>query len=487
MNLISQIFLIIAITLLTGTAALGIWRRLRNVFRRRNPDLACLTLRCVCLLYFIPIGYILVQLTVRNGYIQSDGLWQMNFLRTDILNIIYILLFAAWVFRTSKKAYDYMEREKAWKETLMGNVPEEDDTIIEDFERLKKEFKIRRDIQLYRNDMVDSPMLIGTFHCMVIVPYKAYSREQMEVFFYHELTHYKSHDVWFKILGICINIINPFESYSENFLTLFNEWSEYDCDRKVLTAKNSKMTAGHYFEMIVESKSGVPDLGSKDYIFSMLCENQTSLERRIEYMKKYGEMKRTAKGVTALLTGLFVMFSVTTVYAASAGLSSAQEFVYKHTEKLTPVAAAAVNAEGQQEVGFISGLEDDTYDRIVYVDRDPNSVMTLLEEDEAQTFQWTVAPQIRYVSDYIDVTTDQKISVVCSSSPGTVLYWIGIMNKSGDVWFYSGKGGLSYNFDVPKDGKYRVLVQNRGKQTITATGVFSYYTPEPEEETTEQP
>ena len=49
-------------------------------------------------------------------------------------------------------------------------------------------------------EKVLSPMLIGFIRPIVILPKIAYSDEEIKVILKHALTHYKRHDLWYKLL-----------------------------------------------------------------------------------------------------------------------------------------------------------------------------------------------------------------------------------------------------------------------------------------------
>ena len=337
MSLISQIFFAIVITSFTGTVALGIWWLLRKELSRWNPDLVYLTLRCVCLLYVLPVGYVLIQFTVGDGYLISDSMWQMNFSATWRMIFLYLSLECFWAYLTVKGMVRYIKQGIKWKSVRRGNVPEEDAAVITEFFLIKKDLGVRRKIRLYRNERFGSAMITGIVRCSIILPTGDFTREQLRIIFYHELTHYKSRDLRYKLLGICVGVLHYWNPISKNLLKLLEEWSEYDCDRIAIAAMRGEMAAGHYFEMIMDTMRDTPETHGGDYIFSMLYENQASLERRIDYMKRYTEIKKAGKLVSAALIVAFVMTSVTTAYAAGSNAANMQDAIYRATEQTSSV------------------------------------------------------------------------------------------------------------------------------------------------------
>lgn len=434
------------------------------------------TLRYVCLLYVLPVGFVLIQLTVRNGYLQTSDLWQMNFSLTGITRWLVALLAAVWLVLSVRHLIDYRRNSRHWRELLRQSIPEDRKDIWDEFERVKRKLKIHRNIRLYRTGGLPGPMIVGILSPRILIPDVEYSREQFTVIFYHELTHYRNFDLFYKLCGFCVGMIQHLNIVSDRLLESLDEWSECECDRKAITAMSSEMTAGRYFELIMEIKRNTPETPGEDYIFSMLCESQLRLERRIDYMRRYGEIKRVAKGVTAAMAFAFVMFSVTTAYAAGTELAAAHDYVYKKAEEVDVMQMETKASEGLIPF-YLSASEDDSYKEIVYDEETIGLIMPLLAENEVTTFNWTVDPGVRHVSSKISLKKGQKISISCSSAPSTVTYWLGIMAGDGHVTCVEGNGSMAYTFEIKDSSSYRVLVQNRGSSTLTAGGSYYYYTP----------
>lgn len=478
MNWISQIFFAVLITSFTGTLSLGFWKRVKDACFKRNPELVCLTLRLSCLLYLVPLGYIWMQLTVREGYIQTEELWQLNFSLTGVLWIIVTFVGVSWLILIGEKFSKWIQKYIDQRSIYGGNIPEEDETAIEEFLRVKKKLGIRRNIRLYRNDMLRSPMIRGVLFCSVILPYRSYSKEELSVIFHHELMHYKSHDGFYKLCAVCVSGLQCINPISRELSQLLNDWNEIRCDMRTITAMSDELDAKRYFELIVDSMREMPEIIDEDYIFSMLCESQSGLERRIDYMRKYTKIKRAAKGTTAFFAFVFVMMSVTTTYAAGTQVASFHDFIYRNVE----IATEENSTADELEEYYLPASEDDTCDEVMYANPELELIQPLLDEEEQVAFEWTVSPGVRCVSSKFHVDEGQVISISCSATPSSCLFWIGIQDEWNNVRFVQGTSSLAHDFEIEDAGDYRVLVQNRGKVKITANGSYKYYTPEDTEE-----
>lgn len=474
MNLISQIFFAILITSATGTIALGCWKAAKKLCLAWSPDVVHLTLKLVGVLYLIPFSYILMQSIRRDGYIRVDGIWQMNFSLNGIMWMLGMIAEGFWIYLTGRSILRYLLGARRQRYIYGGNIPEEDDTAIEEFERIKKKLNIQRKIRLYRNDVVDSPMIQGVLFPTIILPFRDYDREQLSVIFHHELMHYKGSDVFFKTCAWFVSIFQHLNPISGNLLELLEEWCEFQCDVRVITKISDELSATRYFEVIVETMGNNPIKADGYYTFSMLSETQLRLERRIEYMKKYNQVKKQAKAFTVLGAVVFVLMSVTTTYAATSKVADVHDYLYKNVEVTTDVTDTV--EETELEESYLPAALDDTYDELVYANPELEIISPILDANVIQSFSWSVAPGTRTVTNTFYVSSGQHISVAAVATPSTTTYWIGIMDKWNNVYYVEGTSSLSHVFTANSSGNYRVLVQNRGSSgNLSAYGNYYYY------------
>lgn len=75
-----------------------------------------------------------------------------------------------------------------------------------------RDMHIRRPPELMQNAGLSTPLLAGLFHPMLCLPPVGYTAEELKLIFYHELTHYRHRDLWYKmLLRICADLywFNP--------------------------------------------------------------------------------------------------------------------------------------------------------------------------------------------------------------------------------------------------------------------------------------
>lgn len=484
MNLISQIFSAVLATISTGTLALGIWGMISRVCMRWNPRLPYLLLRIVCLLYILPVSYIWMQLAMRDGYVQIAGIWQANFAPAGGLREIVAVITITWVFLTGRQIrvclFAWVRKQKFYR----CNIPEEDTKVLAELTRVKEKLHIRRKVDVYRNRGIVSPGTYGIFRCSIVLPAQNYSEEKLSAIFHHELMHCRSCDVFYKLCGRYIRTAYHLGIIGTWINELLDEWSEYDCDARAITAISDEMSAMRYFEMIVDSMEETLEKRDVNHIFLALYKRQNRLGRRIDYMKKYGDIRKIKKGVTAMVAAAFVLANVTTIYAAGNKVADVHSTLYQSVEVL----AGESGAVQDLEEFYLPAENDTTYDALEYANPEAEIIMPALDEEELVSINWTVSPGVRKASTTFHVDEGQRIAISTTVTPADCTYWIGIMDPGNDVRYVQGKGALAHEFEITKSGRYRVLVQNRSLVDITAGGSYMFYTPTEEapEEGTEE-
>ncbi len=473
MNLVSQIVYAILTMVATGSLAFAVWQWSCHFSIRSHPRLPYLLLRITCLLYLLPIAYICMQIGLRGGYVRIAGVWQMKFALTGAMRGLAVVVVVGWLLLTGRQIYvclfSYHKRRKR-KHIL---IPEEDERVLTELARIKTKLGLRRTVDVYRSGSVFSPRTYGVFHCVIVLPERTYSKEQLIAIFHHELMHCKSFDVFYKLAMEGVAMVGHIGPLKRLIQAELNEWSEYNCDVRAMEAMRDEIGAMRYFEMILNTLSDETEEGEEEIHFSGLSEQRLRLERRMDYMKKYGDMKQKLNGAAIALAAVFVLTNVTTVYAAGSQAAKVHDVLYRMME---PRVEESSEEMGLEEF-FLPAAEAHTYERIEYQDTVEEAIDDRMNENELVSFNWKVAPQTRTASTTFYVKKGQSISMSVSAVPGNTTYWIGIMDPKNSVRYVQGSGSFAHAFAVEDSGFYRVFVENIGTSEITAGGNYYIYTP----------
>lgn len=130
-----------------------------------------------------------------------------NFTVLYALGIIWILVGIA-VF-----CYNLFSYLRFVKILSPWNRKVEDEYILELFEEAKIITGTEKDIPLFENRLIKSPMMIGFFSPRVVLPAEELSENEYRMVFRHELTHNRRHDLWYKlllVLAVSLHWFNPF-------------------------------------------------------------------------------------------------------------------------------------------------------------------------------------------------------------------------------------------------------------------------------------
>lgn len=95
-------------------------------------------------------------------------------------------------------------------------------------------------VPLMKSDLVDSPLLTGLFHPIIVLPTVILNHPHLDVMILHELTHYQSKDLMVKFMMMaarCLHWFNPIVYLFENQCSKDLEMA---CDERVLQGKNDE-------------------------------------------------------------------------------------------------------------------------------------------------------------------------------------------------------------------------------------------------------
>lgn len=473
MNLIDQIFIAIMFTLFSGALALVFWKLLEKSGKLRNPQIAYLLLRLVCILYVLPVGYILIQLTVRDGFIQTQELWQLNFHTTTLIKYTMMGIAVFWFFLLAAPLVKYNRNIWINRNVYGGTVPEDDDEVLLQFKNIQKQLGIHRKVSLCRNDLLAGPMIMGLFHCRIILPYRYFNREQLQVILTHELIHHKNHDLLFKLIAMYIDSMLIFFKKHSSVLEDVNIWSEYCCDLKTIKALQNTMDKKIYFHTIIDVMQHTLSKKDNNSIFSMLCEDELTLDNRIEFMQQYEDTKLVATGRMTALAAAFLLTNISVVYVFGSQLAEINDYFYEKTYIKTEDVIVTNNNIPEPIENYLSGTKTSNCEELSFASITTEDILLLLADNQQITFNESVSPHMRKISPILSLEKGQKVNISCSAVPNKNTYWIGIMNNiNRDIAYISGEGNLDHVFTIPQSGSYYIFIQNESNEEINTAGCY---------------
>jgi len=97
---------------------------------------------------------------------------------------------------------------------------------------------------------VSSPMLIGFFRPVILLPEKKIPADELDYIFRHELTHYKRGDLWVSLLVLFVSAMHWFNPFVYLMAKAVRVDREAACDYAVISG-NGKERRKHYAETII--------------------------------------------------------------------------------------------------------------------------------------------------------------------------------------------------------------------------------------------
>lgn len=134
---------------------------------------------------------------------------EKNDIRITAFDIVAMLWMAGSLVCLSAHMFIYLH----YKSRLMKKGTLVKDTrLLRRMLKLKRELQIRSTVQVVESPEAASPMIIGLFRPVLILPEEAYSDEELFFILKHELIHLRHRDVYFKLLFVvacAVHWFNP--------------------------------------------------------------------------------------------------------------------------------------------------------------------------------------------------------------------------------------------------------------------------------------
>lgn len=131
-------------------------------------------------------------------------------IRITVLDIVAVLWMAGSLFLLSVHLFIYLH----YKNGLLkrGRVLKDRD-LLRRIAKLKRELHIKRRVYVVESPEAASPMIIGLFQTVLILPEEEYREEELFFILKHELVHLKHKDLYFKLLFVVANALHWFNPF----------------------------------------------------------------------------------------------------------------------------------------------------------------------------------------------------------------------------------------------------------------------------------
>lgn len=464
------VFLLASSFILSVLAALFFWFRrfLEDRLKMRHMDYLLKAL-IVYMMFFMPViaGCVLYYATfheirhiegVEEGWEWMIVIGNRSFsTETGLGNHPgFVLLLAVWilgvlywgVYRGIKDVRIFRKMKKY----ASGGCNE---VIRKQKEILQKEYGIKRPVDILFSNWMISPFTTGTFRKQIFFPQSEYEEPDREFMLRHELIHCKNRDTVFRMLLFWLCALYWFHPSVHRLADYFVEINEMACDEDVLKGR-SKRERYQYAKLLVN----VAKLQEKNKCLQQglvfYGDTQSSLERRIENMKKKKIIVR--KSLYIILILAFAAACPMSTFAAAGGVSGLQS------------AAAQALVEGHEEF-----MQPDNFAEIYEKDENQNvrEIQTDLGVKRSTDIDVTINGKEQVVVATLSLSKGDKVVVNVGADHTTDKFRAGIKDSSGwKTSVSSSVGEIEHTFTVSANGTYKVFVEGTTNKNVHVTGLF---------------
>jgi beta-lactamase regulating signal transducer with metallopeptidase domain len=252
----------------------------------------------------VPLPNLAVSSATKNSVIavapsgmRALSIWQLVFL-------IWLAGVAGMlVYHMVRHCY-FMKMVRRWGES------ETTTEILQLLDELKQEQNIKTKIEYKTCPSIFSPMMVGFFHPIVLMPPLQLSKSELSLILRHELTHFRWHDLWCKTIVLAATILHWFNPVVYLMAKAISTQCEISCDASVL--KNEDMsTRKEYGKTIIAVVRG--GNGQQTALSTNFYGGKHGMKKRIVAML---DGRRKKAGVTLLCIVLIgILFAGATLVA----------------------------------------------------------------------------------------------------------------------------------------------------------------------------
>lgn len=461
---INNFFFLLGLNAITGNIAFGISLALIPLAMRCGCiKLIYNMLKGVVFFFIVPIAYVIAQLIMEHDLVRDSTGYDGNTAITMHMHVVFMIWLAGAVIAAIRLA-----RKNAPVLTLRSyNIPV-DDPVIRDIFYGTYPIIAKKQIPIYQNLMIGTPMIVGVFHPALLVPETSYSESELKIILQHEATHVVHHDNFWKCIGCIVASIIWWNPLLYPFLKEWTKWVETYCDisvcnrfldgeRKTYAGILLKYSTG--IDIRVPSTHSSP-LGDKD-----------SIAGRIKRLSKIKKGKRYA-ALGLVLSAVFVAGTSMTALAAGNTAANVAEGIYWNTldDNLSGEDFEYVNLDNvDNETVFELKAGEWNPEDFTVIDMEASDETALLET--VKHFDWNVPAMSFGTSANFLKTKGSVIQGSCYITASSSVKF-GVIGPDGAFTYTPGKGQVGIKYTVKRFGYHKVAVQNITNKQINASGYY---------------
>lgn len=180
----------------------------------------------------------------------------------------------------------------------------ENERFLAVYKEVSTEAGLKKPLPIYVNQLVASPMLVGIFRPIIIIPELVIDDAELRYVFWHELTHYRRFDIiykWLVQITVCLHWFNPLIYIISREI---NRECELYCDEAIISSldENGRLRYGDTLLSTLKT-----DGTYRDAIVSLtLSENAELLKERLTAILNFKKRSRVIVFLSIVLAVTFL-------------------------------------------------------------------------------------------------------------------------------------------------------------------------------------
>lgn len=393
---------------------------------------------------------------------------------TSLEQIISILWLTGIILFIS---YQYLGYALFKKSVLRWSIPVSNKRITELLNQLLADMNIKKNIKVMTCKKVSSPMVVGVFRPVILLPYEDFCIDDLKFILKHELIHYKRHDIWYKLFLMFANAVHWFNPLVYLMVCEANKDIEISCDDEVV--KNSDIRFREQYSEVILSTMNQGH--ARKTVFSTFSSGSKNVmkKRLINIL----DMSKKRHGIAALCSVVFItVFSG--LFVACQNNKTASTELIDNISLLDSGNSYSFTNDGELVISYDNGAvtaevpltidpnDPDAKNRIsVYISKEITAVVynnlndlqkveVLISNDMGKT--WNTYPvegtetknELFYYDKMIGFTTrkDGWLVLLSDSWTGHQHHYIYLTADGGETWTETGNVNEIYDFIVTGAG-----------------------------------
>lgn len=326
------------------------------------------------------------------------------------------------------------------------------------------------EIRLLASPLAQSPMLIGFFRPMILLPSEHLPDGDARFILAHELTHFRRKDLWKKLLFLMVRCAHWFNPIIYLMNRDFSRWLETSCDEQVVSSLDRDQRK-EYGRLLIDYAPASRYAGPKLYVSFASC--RYKLKRRISIMLNSDKKSRSLLGLV-LAVALVVGCLATTALAASVDDDNGtDDFALSFRVEQNDI----IKAYKCEDTGMVTVVDTSDAEQVTEytstLDLSTSVPMDLVSDaSDVKTISWDVPSGAKAAATKAcSMEAGEKINVTVAISPASSDVQVGIVDSNGAFrYVLAASGSVNHDFSITAHGVYYVCVVNGSSNDVSVAG-----------------